>query len=258
MRLTKAIAVSAILALLFSMAGCSKNFTGIYVHDKNKKDYIELRSDGTFFLRERGVGASGKFRVDGQVLTLTFDGGPALQGKVHDDIIVDDGGESWTKGERPGDATSAKATAVNRTNLLQNESSAASAVRTLNIAEVTYVTSYPANGYAASLAIMGPGSPPIDCTAAGKIDSKHACLIDSALGCASTWCVRNGGYRFNITSTSKAPPFADYVITATPVDANTGRRNFCAMPDAVIREQTGPPLSAPVPVSECNKWPPLQ
>ena len=52
------------LALMLSLFGCSKGISGVYVHDKNKSDYLELRSDSTFFLRGDGMGVSGKYRVD--------------------------------------------------------------------------------------------------------------------------------------------------------------------------------------------------
>jgi len=259
MRLTqKAISLAVVLGVLFSSAGCSKNISGIYVRDKTKKDFIELRSDGTFILREHGSEVSGKYRVDGDVIKLTIAGETSVQAKLHDGVIVDSQSQPWIKGERPGEAASAQPAAPgDGTSPQQNESAAASSVRTLNTAEVVYLTTFPSEGYAASLAVLGAGSPPVDCSSPGKIDPKHACLIDDRLACASAWCIKSG-YRFNISSPDKARPITDYTITVTPIDAGNGGKNFCSMSDAVIRMQTGPPLSSPVPVSLCRTWPPLQ
>jgi len=270
----KAISLAAVLVPLFWIAGCSKNISGTYVHDKDKRDYMELHSDGTLFLRVRGSGVSGKYSVESNVITLMIDGKPSIHCKLHDGVMVDDAGEAWTRGEYPGypgEDTPAKTTAVvpnspqqpAKTTAIvpnspqQNELAAVSAVRTLNTTEMVYQTAYPADGYATNLTVLGRGSPPVDCSSAGEINSRHSCLAGATLGCASAWCIWYG-YRLNISSPDKAPPIADYTITATPIDAGNGGKNFCSMSDGVIRLQTGPPLSSPVPMSECRTWPPLR
>src|SRR5262249_32556935 len=45
-----------------------------------------------------------------------------------------------------------------RSKMAANQSAATSTLRTINTAEVTYTTAYPRKGYAASLAVMGPGA----------------------------------------------------------------------------------------------------
>ncbi len=50
----------------------------------------------------------------------------------------------------------------------------------------------------------------------------------------------------------------EYVVVATPVNANTGTRSFCSTSDTVIHFKAGPPLTAQVSVSECRAWAPLQ
>ena len=62
-----------------------------------------------------------------------------------------------------------------RARMAANESSAASSVRTVNTAEVTYQSTYPTVGYAALLALGGP----IGAACVPAIAS--ACLIDSVL-----------------------------------------------------------------------------
>ena len=85
------------MTLALTLIACSHGVGGTYVHDKNNKDYLELRSDATFFLRENGMGVSGKYRVDGNVITMTIDGGPSTQGKIQGNTLIDDDGESWVK-----------------------------------------------------------------------------------------------------------------------------------------------------------------
>src|SRR5437899_4216191 len=77
-----------------------------------------------------------------------------------------------------------------------NEMAAKSAMRSLNTAEITYVTNYPDAGYARNLATLGPGS---SRTCAGEGSAQNACLIDATLGCTGPWCEKDS-YRFNITA----------------------------------------------------------
>src|SRR5437868_14029745 len=67
-----------------------------------------------------------------------------------------------------------------RARIAANESSAASAIRTLNTAEVSYSTSFPSTGYTVTLADLGPGAGNTACPSAGPA-SNNACLIDSTL-----------------------------------------------------------------------------
>jgi hypothetical protein len=239
------------LTLLFSLFGCSKGVTGIYVHEKNKREYLELRSDSMFFVHGVGQSVSGKYKVDGETITLTLDNGPSVQAKIHGSVFTDPDGESWIKGEKPANAASSSSGFdVNPSRQAANESAAASTVRTLNTSEVTYSVTYPNQGYADRLPKLGPNANPGSCDASG------ACLIDAALACSAPWCTKYN-YRFAIVSGSSAAPFADYTVTATPVDSASGRKNFCANADAVVRLQVGPPLGKPLTAQECAGWPPM-
>lgn len=133
-----------------------------------------------------------------------------------------------------------------------NESAAASNVRSLISAEATYQYTYAK--YAPDLATLGP-HPDGTCGGSGPSES-HACVIDSSLSCATKWC-SHYGFRFNITGQCKGQMCDDYVILATPGDANQGRKSYCATSDGLVRSQQGPPLRAPISVSECQSWPPL-
>jgi type IV pilus assembly protein PilA len=110
-----------------------------------------------------------------------------------------------------------------RARMAANESAAASSVRTLNTAEVSYITAYPTVGYAATIAALGGASP---CTAT----SANACLIDNNLATA-TAAPGKSGYKFGATGTAST-----YVATAAPVTVNsTGTKTYCAIEDAVVR-----------------------
>ena len=58
-----------------------------------------------------------------------------------------------------------------RSRMAANEASAVGSLRTINTAEVTYTTTYPTIGYAATLAILGPAD--AACTAGPA--STNAC-----------------------------------------------------------------------------------
>jgi len=128
----------------------------------------------------------------------------------------------------------------------------ASTVRTLNTSEITYATTYPLQGYAPNLAVLGPDA--ADYSQCRPTQTR-ACLVDPKLACPSgigtAWC-RDGLYRYNIQSSSTEPPYKDYWITATPVQANPKFRNYCSLSDAVMRSEQGVPLSRPYTLEECQ------
>lgn len=136
-----------------------------------------------------------------------------------------------------------------------NEASAAALVRTVNTAEVTYVNIYPDRGYAASLAVLGPGA--TDCAAP---DARHACLVDGTLGKPSCtngqWCERSG-YRLSVKAVCTPAGCGSYVVTATPSDPNQGKKSYCSLNDAVVRVHEGVPVAAPLSAAECRTWKPL-
>ena len=150
-----------------------------------------------------------------------------------------------------------------RARISANEASAASTVRMINTSQITYSTTYPEQGYARDMATLGG-----NCSSG---TAEHACLLDSQLGqanCTSgVWCQKNA-YRFTISSNCPSPRFSgeqqgtenacsEYVIAATPINSNAGRRNYCSVSDAVIRSRTGFPLAMPPTAEECQTWEPL-
>ena len=147
-----------------------------------------------------------------------------------------------------------------------NESAAASTVRTINTAQITYSTTYPEQGYARDLATLGS-----NCASGSGATAEHACLVDTQLGqaaCTSgVWCQR-GQYKFTVSSTCAPARFGEqqqgaenacteYVIAATPINSNAGRRSYCSVSDAVVRSRSGLPLATPPTAEECQDWTPL-
>jgi hypothetical protein len=137
-----------------------------------------------------------------------------------------------------------------------NEASAAGMIRTVDTAQVMYSTTYPQRGYARDLAMLGP-----DPRGAGSESVQHASLIDATLGnsscTAGTWCTKSG-FRFRLTAVCKKQLCQEFIVVGTPVASNAGTRSFCSTSDGVVRFKTGPPLTGPVSVSECQTWPSVQ
>jgi type II secretory pathway pseudopilin PulG len=146
-----------------------------------------------------------------------------------------------------------------------NEAAAASTVRTLNTSQITYSTTYPDQGYARDLATLGG-----NCASGSGGTAEHACLLDTQLGqanCTSgVWC-QKGQYKFTISSNCAPARFGEqqqgtenacteYVIAATPVNSNAGRRSYCSVSDAVVRSRSGFPLATPPTAEECQTWEP--
>ncbi len=109
--------------------------------------------------------------------------------------------------------------------MLANESAAANGIRTINSAEITYVTAYPQAGYA-DLATLGGPSP---CTASAA----QACLIDDNLATATVSPGKSGYiYLTNVV-------VGNYVAAAKPVaPATSGTKTICSVNDSVLRNNT--------------------
>ena len=112
-----------------------------------------------------------------------------------------------------------------RARMAANESSAVASIRTINTGMITYQSTYPTVGYAATLSNLGGLTPCVP-------SSTTACLIDSVLASGT-----KSGYNFVATG-SGGPPAVQYFATAVPIQVNqTGIRSFCSFEDAVIRVQ---------------------
>jgi len=121
-----------------------------------------------------------------------------------------------------------------RARIAANESSAASGIRTINTAEVSYFSTYQA-GYAPTLAALGPGAPTVACPGATVT---NACLIDGVLSSNGNPAgTGKSGYTYTSTGTATT-----YSAVADPLTPNTtGVRSFCSLEDGVVRfVPTGP------------------
>ena len=144
---------------------------------------------------------------------------------------------------------------VARARMDANQSAAAVTMRVLIQAQATYAANYPESGFAAGLATLGPG-PDGSCT---RPTAAHACLLDkeykvlgSSVCTPGIWCTKDA-YRFTLVPVGS--PATDYILTATPLTENSGRRSYCATASAIIRSIYGDPLSAPpTTVQECESW----
>jgi len=141
-----------------------------------------------------------------------------------------------------------------RSRILANESAAASTMRVINTAQVTYESAN--SGYARDITKLGPG-PSGACS--DNVTADHASLLDNVVGCNSAWCNKDG-YTFNVTGTDCGDNGVckDYVVLAVPLRPNaTGTRRFCTTSDLVIRSQLGDSTTGPPTVEQCQSWLPL-
>ncbi len=107
-----------------------------------------------------------------------------------------------------------------RARIAANESSAVASIRTINVAEVRYLSSHPGNGYTCSLSDLA-GDQSIDSTLASGLKR---------------------GYLFELTACvpgSDSGPNGSYHLSAHPAVPNqTGMRAFCSDESSVIKVDT--------------------
>ena len=146
-----------------------------------------------------------------------------------------------------------------RSRIAANDAAAASNLRTINTAEVTYSTTYPQMGYAADLKDLGPGSAS-GCPGAGPT-ATAACLLDAVLGdpasTSGTYATKDS-FNYVVTGIGSSPAI-DYVAYAMPTGANAGDKDYCSCSDAVVRftpdaKATGTKITT---VSGCQAFGPL-
>ena len=113
-----------------------------------------------------------------------------------------------------------------RARIAANESSAASAVRTIATAQVQYQTSFPTVGYASSLSALSG-------TSCGPPSSGSACLIDQAIANATAGAGKSG-YLYGGTGAATTYSVGAYPVTPS----RTGRNSYCAFEDSVVRVDT--------------------
>jgi type IV pilus assembly protein PilA len=124
-----------------------------------------------------------------------------------------------------------------RARIAANEASAVSSTRTINTAMVTYFSTYPTTGYAATLVALGP-SAAIPCAPA----IANACLIDGTLAQGG-----KHGYLLSATGAGVVGGVAmNYYAAANPLNLHaSGDRSFCSNDDGVVRvDGTGTPIAS--------------
>ncbi|MGH9734975.1 MAG: hypothetical protein ACRD8A_10360 [Candidatus Acidiferrales bacterium] len=136
-----------------------------------------------------------------------------------------------------------------------NDASAMATVRSVVTAEMTYSSTYPYRGFAPDLATLGrnPDGP--------SYTADHAALLDATIAnptcAAGEWCTK-AGFRFTIAATCNGQNCSDFTVVGTPVTGNTDSKSFCSTSDGVVHVKAGVAAMAPVSVSECRAWPPIQ
>jgi type IV pilus assembly protein PilA len=147
-----------------------------------------------------------------------------------------------------------------RARISANESSAASSIRTTNTAEVSFYSTYPAQGYSAGatgMSALGPGAV-TGCPATGPIVTA-ACLIDWNLSTA-VLATPKSGYYFAVASTTAAAPFQQYTVGGSAAAFNqSGVRGFCSSEDGVIHQNPSWNAAPQTATATCSSaaWPQL-
>jgi type IV pilus assembly protein PilA len=115
-----------------------------------------------------------------------------------------------------------------RSRIAANEASAVGSVRTINTAEVTYATAYPAVGFTSTIGSLSGTA--TTCAGATGATSTNGCLIDSVLGSGT-----KSGYIFTLAGAS-GTPVTTYTDSASPITTGqSGQRGFFSDQSGVIR-----------------------
>jgi prepilin-type N-terminal cleavage/methylation domain-containing protein len=121
-----------------------------------------------------------------------------------------------------------------RARIAANESSAASGVRTINTAEVSYFSNFPTVGYSAVLTDLGDAGAACPAPPTKNI----SCLIDNVLA-TNGGGLGKSGYKYTEVGTATT-----YRTEASALTQNTsGVRAFCSIEDAVVRYKNPGPIA---------------
>lgn len=125
-----------------------------------------------------------------------------------------------------------------RARMSANDSATASTLRTVNTAEVSYITSFPLSGYALGLNNLGSNLGAVNCATPGTAVSTAACLVDDVIACAAAGPCPKNQYIYMYTAGPASPTgsITDYTFFAAPQGwQTTGTKNWCTNSDAVVR-----------------------
>jgi type IV pilus assembly protein PilA len=135
-----------------------------------------------------------------------------------------------------------------RSKIAANEASAARSIREIATAELSYHVSFPSVGFAPDLVSLG--GPMSGCIPSATT----ACILDSQVSSG-----KKSGYQLFAAGFASGgnPVNTEFVASAAPQAFNkTGVRNFCIIPDGVVRINPGPgavPIAQNVPT--CAAYP---
>ncbi|GAB6152868.1 hypothetical protein JCM17380_16180 [Desulfosporosinus burensis] len=87
------------LVFLMTLFGCSKNNTvsGIFIKQNYSKEYIQLKSDGTFKDKDSLSEINGKYTINGDKLTMDYKSESVTATINGNTIIFDKNGLKYTK-----------------------------------------------------------------------------------------------------------------------------------------------------------------
>jgi type II secretory pathway pseudopilin PulG len=122
-----------------------------------------------------------------------------------------------------------------RARISANESSAASGIRTINTAEVSFFSNYPGTGYSAALANLGDGG-----VACPTPTAALACLIDNVLA-SNGQPAGAGKSGFSYTEVGTITTY--HAEASAKTQGTSGVRAFCSIEDAVVRVKNPGPIA---------------
>jgi prepilin-type N-terminal cleavage/methylation domain-containing protein len=140
-----------------------------------------------------------------------------------------------------------------RARISANESSAASAIRSITAAETSYFSAFPTVGFAVQLPDLGRTEP---CTPTPT----SACLLDDSLANAIPGSNGHAGYQFLATGINSGGTINfSFVAGGTPmVPSRSGTRDFCSITDGVLRSEITVGGVPPNTLAPCMAYPVAQ
>jgi hypothetical protein len=93
-RVLSIIVLVAVLGLAVAFAG---TVVGTYVNKDNLNEYVVLKSDGKFHLREDGKDYFGVYILKGNEIVFLFKSGSGFAGTIHGRRIIDENDSVWVK-----------------------------------------------------------------------------------------------------------------------------------------------------------------
>lgn len=98
----KTLMVLLMLVASLNLVSCDNkanqmSVSGRYVSEKSPERFRELKSDGTFFVQEGQVSATGTYKVSDKQITLTVSNGTAFRANLEGKAMIDLDGERYTK-----------------------------------------------------------------------------------------------------------------------------------------------------------------